>query len=130
MSPKNSDNGAEKARRKIELARARMPRVGSLHSERERRANFKTKKIKREFVGRDPFVRQKGRGFINTATNFTVKWTPTKLVLASLLIGIPYLGLIVFLHGQGMTIVSGILIAVAVMLLGVAWLVRFTDRNL
>jgi hypothetical protein len=108
----------------------KIQKAGGLYTQRDKNANFKIKKIKRNFVGRDPFIRQKGRGFIDTKINFTVNWTPTKLALVTAFVGITYIGFIILMYSIGLKIVSIILIVVAALILGIGFLVRWLDKNL
>jgi hypothetical protein len=123
MDKKDWDKTSAKNQRRID-------RAGSIFTNRDRAGDFKTKKKKRNFVGRDIFTRQKGRGFINTTTNFQVRWTPAKLILITAIVGIPYIGFIVFVYNMGLPIVAGILIAVMFILLGLGWFIRWMDKNL
>jgi hypothetical protein len=107
----------------------RNQKTGSLYNAKDKTANFKTGRKKRALVGKDAFVSQRGRGFIDTSTDFHVSWTPAKFVGITLLVLIPYIGLIVLAYKIGLPIISGILIAVAVIFLFLGWLIRWMDKN-
>jgi hypothetical protein len=109
---------------------AKVKRVGGIFKNKDRLADFKTSKVKRNFVGQDIFQAQKGRGFIDTTTNFQVRWTPTKLLFMVILVLIPYVSLIVITYNMGIKIVAGILSAVLIIALFIAWFVRWMDKNL
>jgi hypothetical protein len=123
--PKQNNNWDKQAWKRAQ----KLQKAGGLYTKRDKNADFKIKKVKRNFVGRDIFIRQKGRGFIDTKINFTVNWTPTKLALITAFVGITYIGFIILMYSIGLKILSIILTVVAVIILGIGFFVRWFDKN-
>lgn len=68
-----------------------------------------------------------GRGSVKT--NWQVNWTRNKLIIASILLGFPYLFAIIATALAGIYLISGILIGVAILVAFVFQVTRWIDRD-
>ncbi len=79
--------------------------------------------------GKDFFESQKGRGGITTNLK-EIKWTKLKIFLVSLVIGIPYLGIVIGAYLAGVKILSYFTIGLGIFVLLITALVRWLDKAL
>ena len=68
-----------------------------------------------------------GRGSVKT--NWQVNWTRKKLIIASVLLGVPYLIAIVGTIVAGIYLITGILVMVAILVAIVFQVTRWIDRE-
>ena len=68
-----------------------------------------------------------GRGRVKT--NWQVNWTKKKLIIASVLLGVPYLIAVVATAIAGTYLITGILVVVAILVAIVFQITRWIDRD-
>lgn len=68
-----------------------------------------------------------GRGSVKT--NWQVNWTRKNLIIASVLLGVPYLIAIVATIAAGIYLITGILVMVAILVAIVFQVIRWIERD-